>query len=143
MTKPDEIVEEMQRLEEKRSPGEWVQEPDTGAGRVWVQRIKNTSAWSKCARILGAPDCEPLFNVREGDGSVKAATYKQREHDAAFICGATRYIPHSLKLIAELREEVERLEYRCTVMTRRVAELENLAGKMRSDFGSDNAKRDA
>ncbi len=69
------------------SPGPWQTEPNTYAGRVWVQRSPVKHRWH-------GKDCEPLFNVRDKDG------YEQREKDAVFIAHAREDVP---ALVAKVR----------------------------------------
>ena len=69
---------------EAATPGPWRNEPDTGAGRVWVQR----------GYFRDEADCEPLFSLRGKEA------YEQRSADADFIARARTDIP---ALVAELR----------------------------------------
>lgn len=62
--------------------GPWRAEPNTGAGRVWVQ----------IGRQRHDADCEPLFRVRGGP------SYEQRAADAAFIVEARSAMPRLLKV---------------------------------------------
>jgi hypothetical protein len=62
---------ELREAGERATPGPWASEPDTGAGRVWVQR--------KRTKYGALKDMEPLFNVRGHDA------YRQREADAALV----------------------------------------------------------
>ena len=68
--------------------GPWRAEPNTGAGRVWVQ----------IGRQRHDADCEPLFNVRGG------AEYAQREADAAFIVAARSAMPRLLAAVEAVLE---------------------------------------
>ena len=76
---------------EAATPGPWRNEPDTGAGRVWVQR----------GYFRDEADCEPLFSLRGKEA------YEQRSADADFIARARTDIP---ALVAELRAAREVVE---------------------------------
>ena len=80
---------------EAATPGPWRQEPDTFAGRVWVQRCAG-GRWFNSKQA----DCEPLFAVRGGDA------YKQREADAGFIAHARTDVPELVAEVERLREEL-------------------------------------
>jgi hypothetical protein len=60
----------MRERGEAATPGPWENEPNTGAGRVWVR----SKHWFK------RMDCEPLFNVRNEE-----TDYARRAADAAHI----------------------------------------------------------
>lgn len=75
---------------EKATPGPWRAEPDTHAGRVWVQR----------GRTRDGADCEPLFNVRGGE------SYAQRAADAEHI--ATWSPEPALAVAAWLEQTADR-----------------------------------
>lgn len=66
---------------EQATPGQWRNEPDTHAGRVWVkvpkERERKRFKWPNTS---GSPvDLEPIFRVRTSDN------YAQREADAAHV----------------------------------------------------------
>lgn len=74
--------------------GPWRAEPNTGAGRVWVQ----------IGRSRHDADCEPLFRVRGGP------SYEQREADAAFIVAARSGVPRLLTAVEAVLEMVAEWE---------------------------------
>lgn len=74
--------------------GPWRQEPNTAAGRVWVQM----------SRHYGHADLEPLFSVRSRQ-SGKRAEFEQREADAEFIAHARTDVP-ALVEVAEHLDDV-------------------------------------
>jgi hypothetical protein len=93
---------------EAATAGPWYNEPNTGAGRVWVQIGR---------KHFPDADCEPLFNVRNHGGSPTAQDYRQREADAAFIVAARKLMPALLgaveaarKIIAEWEDEARRMD---------------------------------
>jgi len=87
--KPEEIAA-IKALTDAATGGKWVCEPNTYAGRVWVQ--------------LGLDgDMEPLFNVRN------KLHYEQRGHDAAFVAASREAVPALIKHIDELETIIARL----------------------------------
>ena len=79
---------------EAATPGPWRNEPDTGAGRVWVQR----------GYFRDEADCEPLFSLRGKEA------YEQRSADADFIAHARTDIPNLLAALDELEAENKELK---------------------------------
>jgi hypothetical protein len=63
-------ISALRAIAEAATQGEWVNEPDTMAGRVWVK----SRAW------WGRMDMEPLFDVRN------EKEYAQRAKDALHVC---------------------------------------------------------
>jgi len=85
-TTPDRVaarLAEVRQREQAATPGEWRNEPNTGAGRVWVQ----------IGRRRDEADCEPLFNVRALGRNPTAEEYRQRAADAGFIAHARADVP--------------------------------------------------
>lgn len=104
---PDPLAAELAAIREREqqaTPGPWYSEPNTGAGRVWVQIGR---------RHFADADCEPLFNVRylgtPATDEQQRREYVQREADAAFIVTARSAMPHLIAALeAVLRDHEPR-----------------------------------
>jgi hypothetical protein len=96
-SEPDPVAAKlaaMREHEQRATPGPWYSEPNTGAGRVWVQIGR---------RHFADADCEPLFNVRylgtPATDEQRWREYVQREADAAFIVTARTAMPRLLAAV--------------------------------------------
>jgi hypothetical protein len=110
MTDPLALLKE---LDAARTPGEWRAEPNTAAGRVWVQRSHDE-------------DCEPLFAFRTHKSwwphrgqtreEFEAEQYRRREADARFIAACSTAVP----LLIEVAEAARAVHE--TIIDGRLAE---------------------
>jgi len=105
-------LSEMRKRANAASPGPWLAEPDTLAGRVWVQRRNRN--WLGLAK-----DLEPIFSVR---GEPPEA-YRQREQDALFVAAARTDVPRLLDEIDRLTAQREKLRAALGDVSADLAEL--------------------
>ncbi len=141
----DPVAAALDKIRERAkaaTPGPWRNEPNTGAGRVWVQ----------ISRHRGDRDCEPLFNVRSPGRNPSTEEYQQRAADAGFIAHARTDVPRLLAVVdallgladdwtrqsADLDEMAERAEcrgadpLRTTLMSARAQARQDSAGELRA-----------
>lgn len=136
----DRITAELAAIREREraaTRGPWRLEPNTGAGRVWVQ--------------IGArpheADCEPLFRVRTLRPTFRPEDqqreYRQRGADAAFIVAARSDIPRLLAAVEAALELASRWQQRSTTGYDTLAECADelrrvVAGELLSKEGHDD-----
>lgn len=99
-TPPVPDVSEGRRLLTEAAEEPWVQEPNTHAGRVWVQR----------APLHHGKDCEPLFAFRDlgtkRNDDERLEAYRQREADASLIV----WLRNNAAALLDAAEAVARVE---------------------------------
>ena len=103
---------------EAATPGPWRNEPDTGAGRVWVQR----------GYFRDEADCEPLFSLRGKEA------YEQRSADADFIARARTDIPALVAELRAARADITEMAYRGTALSGAVDRLEGIVATQAAEL---------